>query len=137
MTDYKQMSFSFLNGEDIETESSDCIDAYFISNGAINTDSYFEYKGIKLIRGNMFDNSCLPSIPNATIDAIITDFPYGTLNKRNTWDKIIDYDRFWDEYHRICSETSPLITTAQMPFTAYLIPAPLLILNASVVTFTL
>jgi len=87
----------------------------------VETDSFFQYKNIKLIRGDMFNRRCLPAINNEEIDAIITDFPYGTLNKRNKWDKVIDYERFWKEYHRICKKNAPLISTAQMPFTAYLI----------------
>lgn len=85
------------------------------------SDTVFECENIKIIFGDMFDNICFKSINDKEIDAIITDFPYGTLNKRNKWDKVIDYDKFWIEYHRVCKEISPLITTAQMPFTAYLI----------------
>lgn len=87
----------------------------------IETDILFEYKNIKIINGDMFDNGCFPSIGNNEVDAVITDFPYGTLNKRNDWDKIIDYKKFWREFYRICKESAPLISTAQMPFTAYLI----------------
>ena len=39
---------------------------------------------------NVFDK-----IKPQSIDLLLTDFPYGTLNKRNTWDTIIDYDKFW------------------------------------------
>ena len=79
-----------------------------------------EFDDIKIINADMFSNEGLGSIEDASIDAIITDFPYGTLNKRNEWDKIIDYDKFWEEAHRIGKETTPTISTAQMPFTAFL-----------------
>lgn len=81
----------------------------------------FEYQDIKLINCDMFSESGLSSIPDKTVNAIITDFPYGTLNKRNTWDKVIDYEIFWKEAHRIGFDNTPTITTAQMPFTAYLV----------------
>ena len=87
----------------------------------VETDNFFRYKNITLINGDMFDKNCLGAIENKKIDAVITDFPYGTLNKRNKWDKVIDYKAFWKEFHRICKINSPLISTAQMPFTAYLI----------------
>lgn len=69
----------------------------------------------------MFSKDGLSSLDELSIDAIITDFPYGTLNKRNGWDRVIDYELFWKEVKRICKDTSPIISTAQMPFTAYLI----------------
>lgn len=94
---------------------------YFKKHCIKDDENCFEFKNIKLLKGDMFAKQCFNSLQNNSIDAIITDFPYGTLNKRNLWDKVIDYDIFWKEYHRICHENSPLISTAQMPFTAYLI----------------
>ena len=75
-------------------------------------------------RYKLFLGDCLEvmkKIPNRFVHAIITDFPYGTLNKRNTWDKVIDYDKFWMEAHRIGYDNTPTVTTAQMPFSAYLV----------------
>lgn len=86
-----------------------------------DNEAVFEYKGIKLVNCDMFDDIGLKSIEESSIDAVITDFPYGTLNKRNSWDKVIDYKRFWEEVKRIKKEIAPVISTAQMPFTAYLI----------------
>ena len=81
----------------------------------------FEFDNIKIINCDMFSDCGLPAICDDSIDAIITDFPYGTLNKRNTWDKVIDYDKFWQEAHRIGHDNTPTISTAQMPFTAFLV----------------
>jgi site-specific DNA-methyltransferase (adenine-specific) len=69
----------------------------------------------------MFSEQGLSAIPTGSIHAIITDFPYGTLNKRNGWDKIIDYEKFWREAERIGKDNTPTISTAQMPFTAALV----------------
>lgn len=107
--------------ECFENIDTNCVDKFFDSQDFFESENVFIYKNIKIVNGDMFDNDCLLAIKDKEIDAIITDFPYGTLNKRNKWDKVIDYDKFWAEYHRICKETSPLISTAQMPFTAYLI----------------
>jgi DNA modification methylase len=82
---------------------------------------YFECDNIKIYNCDMFNVFGLQSIKEKEIDAIITDFPYGTLNKRNGWDKVIDYDKFWKEVKRIGKDNTPIITTAQMPFTAFLI----------------
>lgn len=108
----------------IESNKNDKIltmEEFFQINNTIDTDKVFEYKNIRIVNGDMFDSDCLLSVKDKSVHAIITDFPYGTLNKRNSWDKVIDYEKFWKEFHRISFETSPLISTAQMPFTAYLI----------------
>lgn len=81
----------------------------------------FEFDSVKLVNCDMFSPEGLYAILNKSVDAIITDFPYGTLNKRNEWDKIIDYKIFWQEIKRIGKETAPVISTAQMPFTAFLV----------------
>lgn len=66
--------------------------------------------------------SAMKKIKDKSVSAIITDFPYGTLNsKRNHWDRIIDYDLFWEEVSRIGKENCVIISTAQQPFTTYLI----------------
>lgn len=78
-------------------------------------------KDIMIINDDMFSNKGISSLSNNCIDAVITDFPYGTLNKRNEWDKVIDYNLFWKDISRVIKDTSPIISTAQMPFTAYLV----------------
>ena len=60
-------------------------------------------------------------IASQSIDLLLTDFPYGTLNKRNEWDAIIDYSVFWKHVERICKPTCPIISTAAQPFTSILI----------------
>ncbi len=87
----------------------------------IDKENIFEYDNIKLVNCDMFSLEGFSSIESSSIHAIITDFPYGTLNKRNLWDKKIDYEKFWENAKRINKEISPVISTAQMPFTAYLI----------------
>ncbi len=91
------------------------------SKSIYETKKIFQYNGIKLINCDMFSEEGLAALAPCSIDAIITDFPYGTVNKRNTWDKVIDFDKFWKESKRIKKKNTPIITTAQMPFTAFLI----------------
>jgi len=76
---------------------------------------------IILINTDMFGAYGLSILAANSIHAIITDFPYGTLNKRNRWDKIINYTKFWKEAKRIGIKNVPTISTAQMPFTAVLV----------------
>ena len=44
---------------------------------------------MNLYNDDMFN--VLWRIEDQSIDLLLTDFPYGTLNKRNEWDTIIDY----------------------------------------------
>ena len=44
----------------------------------------------------------MDSIESQSIDLLLTDFPYGILNKRNKWDSVIDYDKFWEHEKIIC-----------------------------------
>jgi site-specific DNA-methyltransferase (adenine-specific) len=74
---------------------------------------------IKLYNDDMFN--ILGKIEPQSIDLLLTDFPYGTLNKRNKWDVIIDYEKFWEHINIICKPNAAIISTAQQPFTSKLI----------------
>jgi site-specific DNA-methyltransferase (adenine-specific) len=74
---------------------------------------------IQLFNDNMFNT--LKDLDSQSIDLLLTDFPYGTLNKRNVWDTIIDYPTFWKQVDRICKPTCAIISTAAQPFTSVLI----------------
>lgn len=81
----------------------------------------FEAENIKIVNCDMFSSFGLENLSEGSIDAVITDFPYGTLNKRNKWDKVIDFEKFWIKAKKVMKPSTPLVSTAQMPFTAYLI----------------
>lgn len=73
-----------------------------------------------LYNDDMFN--VLGNLEPQSIDLLLTDFPYGTLNKgRNQWDRIIDYDKFWDIVDIICKPTCAIVSTAAQPFTSVLI----------------
>lgn len=74
---------------------------------------------MRLFCDDMFNT--LGNIESQSVDLLLTDFPYGTLNKRNEWDTIIDYPTFWSHVDRICKPTCPIISTAAQPFTSVLI----------------
>lgn len=61
-------------------------------------------------------------LPDRSVNAIITDFPYAVLTaRRNEWDRLIDYEAFWKEVERIGFPNTPVISTAQQPFTSVLV----------------
>jgi site-specific DNA-methyltransferase (adenine-specific) len=61
----------------------------------------------------------LPSIPDKSIDLIITDLPYGTTCC--AWDTCIDLDKLWPEYKRIIKDNGAIVLFGSQPFTSVLI----------------
>lgn len=75
---------------------------------------------VRTFNDDMFN--VLDNLDDKSVNLILTDFPYGTLNKsRNQWDEIIDYDLFWKSVKRICKPNAAIISTAAQPFTSHLI----------------
>lgn len=68
--------------------------------------------GMHLHNADCFD--ILPDIPDASVDMIFTDMPYGTT--KNRWDMEIDLERLWKEYERIIKENGCIALWAQSPF---------------------
>lgn len=59
----------------------------------------------------------MKSIPDASVDLILCDLPYGTT--QNKWDAVIPFAELWTEYERIC--TGAFVLTASQPFTSALL----------------
>ena len=61
----------------------------------------------------------LPQIESQSVDAVITDPPYGMTDL--FWDTKIDLNRFWQEIERVCRDTAVIVIFSQQPFTTDLI----------------
>jgi site-specific DNA-methyltransferase (adenine-specific) len=61
----------------------------------------------------------LPSIETASVDAVITDPPYGQT--AFDWDKPMDMKKWWPEIRRICKPTAMVIMFGAQPFVTDLI----------------
>jgi len=61
----------------------------------------------------------MKTIPNKSIDAIITDPPYGTTACK--WDSVIDFNLMWNELHRIIKPNGAIVLFGSQPFTSALI----------------
>lgn len=61
----------------------------------------------------------MDNIPNGSIDAIITDLPYGTTACK--WDTIIPFVPMWDKVRKVLKPKGVFISTASQPFTSALI----------------
>ena len=61
----------------------------------------------------------MKSIPDGSIDAIITDPPYGTTACK--WDSVIDFDLMWEQLNRIIKPNGAIVLFAQQPFSSVLL----------------
>jgi hypothetical protein len=46
----------------------------------------------------------LPSLPEKSIDLVLTDLPYGVTACK--WDSVIPLDKLWHEYKRVAKDTT-------------------------------
>lgn len=61
----------------------------------------------------------LPQLEAGSVDAIITDLPYGTT--ACSWDEIIPFEPMWAQVKRLLKERGAFVTTASQPFTSKLV----------------
>jgi len=61
----------------------------------------------------------MKSIPNGSIDAIITDPPYGTTACK--WDSVIPFELMWKQLKRIIKPNGAIVLFGSQPFTSALI----------------
>lgn len=79
------------------------------------------------VRTTLLKGDCLElmkDIPTGSIDMILCDLPYGSLNKGNKvakWDSKLDLDKLWKEYCRIIKPNGAILLFGMGAFTAELI----------------
>lgn len=73
----------------------------------------------------IYNDDCLikmQEIDDKSISAIITDLPYGILNKRQVWDReIISFPLLWQQFERIIKDNGAIVLFSSQPFTTQLI----------------
>lgn len=74
-------------------------------------------KDVKLIHGDCLTEMKL--IPDASVDMILCDLPYGTTACK--WDVIIPFDKLWEQYERIIKDNGAIVLFGKQPFTSNLI----------------
>lgn len=72
---------------------------------------------IDIRRGDCHD--LIKSIPDQSIDCIISDPPYGTTAAE--WDKVLNYDVMWPEFRRVIKPGGSIVIFCAQPFTSMLI----------------
>lgn len=71
---------------------------------------------IELIKGDCLER--MQDIENGSIDAIITDPPYGTTACK--WDSVIDFDLMWEQLNRIIKPNGAIVLFGSEPFSSAL-----------------
>lgn len=93
-----------------------------MGNFNLDTDEQNQWHSISTNRSSEHLGDCLelmPLIADESIDMILCDLPYGTIACK--WDKIIPFDKLWEQYERIIKPNGAIILTASQPFTTALI----------------
>lgn len=65
-------------------------------------------------KNSIINADCLVAmkdIPDWSVDAVITDLPFGST--RNPWDIVIPFDKLWEQWNRIAKDNAPFILFAQ------------------------
>jgi site-specific DNA-methyltransferase (adenine-specific) len=75
----------------------------------------------KLWQGDCLE--LMPFIPDASVDMILCDLPYGTTQCK--WDSVIPMAPLWAQYKRIAKPSAAIVLTAAQPFTTALIASNL------------
>ena len=60
----------------------------------------------------------MKTIESGSIDAIITDPPYGTISCK--WDSVIDFDLMWEQLNRIIKPNGAIVLFGSEPFSSAL-----------------
>ena len=70
----------------------------------------------KLYKGDCLE--VMKTIPDGSIDAIITDPPYGTTACK--WDSVIDFELMWEQLNRIIKPNGAIVLFGSEPFSSAL-----------------
>ena len=77
----------------------------------ILTDNYKLYSGDCL--------EIMKDIPDKSVDMILCDLPYQMIGAK--WDKIIPFNKLWEQYERIIKDNGAIVLFGKQPFTTDLI----------------
>ena len=70
-----------------------------------------------LMQGDCLER--MKEIPDASVDMILCDLPYGTTACK--WDTVIPFEPLWAQYRRIAKRNAAIVLTASQPFTSALV----------------
>ena len=71
---------------------------------------------IKLVNADCINE--MQNIGDKSINLILTDLPYGET--RSKWDKILDFDKMWEQYLRVITDNGAIVLFGNEPFSSML-----------------
>ena len=71
---------------------------------------------MKLIQGDCLE--VMKTLPDNSVDAIITDLPYGTTACK--WDVVIPFEPMWAQVKRVIKDNGAIVLFGSEPFSSYL-----------------
>lgn len=71
---------------------------------------------MQLIQGDCLE--ILKTIPEHSIDLILTDPPYGSTSC--SWDIVIPFEQMWEQFHRVIKKNGAILIFGQEPFSSLL-----------------
>ena len=89
---------------------------------ADNCDAQSGLSPAPLLDPKIVNADCLiemPTMPAQSVDAIISDLPYGTTACK--WDSVIPFAHLWSEWKRLLKPNGAIVLTACQPFTSALV----------------
>lgn len=70
----------------------------------------------------IYNGDCIEGMKrmdDASVDCVICDLPYGTTSC--AWDTVIPFELLWEQYHRICKPTAPIVLFGSQPFMSVMV----------------
>jgi site-specific DNA-methyltransferase (adenine-specific) len=83
----------------------------------MTTQPYYQHAGITLYQADCL--TVMPELEPQSVDAIITDIPYGTT--ACSWDQVIPFDDMWKNIKRLIKPHGAIVLFGSQPFTSLLI----------------
>lgn len=74
-------------------------------------------RGVTLYQGDCLD--VLRTLPDASVDAVIADPPYGTTACK--WDSVIPFAPMWEQLRRVTKPSAAIVLFGAQPFTSALV----------------
>lgn len=73
---------------------------------------------MQLINSDCLSPSGLPSLPDQSVDMVLTDLPYGTTACK--WDVVIPFEEMWEQLGRVCKPNAAIVLFGSEPFASAL-----------------
>ncbi len=95
------------------TRSDEALDSQIAKRGIVGCTAWLD----AIVCGDCLNE--MPKMPAQSVDAIISDLPYGTTACK--WDSVLPLETLWREWARILKPGGAIVLTASQPFTSALV----------------